>query len=895
MTNFRAFAGLKNLIFGRIHLLGRHKRAQELEEELRFHLDKAIETNMAEGMNALEARRRALIDFGGVQQSREATRIERPLWFFKTLVQDTRYATRGFLRNPAFTLTILATLALGIGATTAVFSVVDRILFRSLPYADDNRLVSLGLVQSLEKQEFTLGAFFYDWEQNQQPFTAITFERGTHECNLTEANPIPLTCADVAQNFLRTLGVAPILGRNFLPEEDRPNGPSVALLSEALWQRRYNRDRAVLNTTLTLDNHPVRIVGVLPGSFEMPRLQQFDLLRPSQMDILSQHSVNSGIGVPMWAFGRLKPGVSVAQARLQMAPLFQRTWQWIPPQIRNEFHLMIRSVRDRQMQQAYTTAWTLLGAALVMLLLACANVAGLFLARGAARERELAVRLALGATRARLLRQTLTESILIALASAILGTALAFGLLHLFLAIAPTGIPFLANAHLDLRIAGFTILLAFACALFFGLLAALPKPTQSALTSRATKPKAHARLRSALVIAQIAISLVLLSSASLLVKSFRNLDEQDLGLSAHNVVTIQIPLSEERYPDGQAFMNFYLRAEAALRSIPGITAVGISDSIPPSADNWHNGGRFADILLPGQPDPLAGMGGTIVARTVTPDYFRVLQIPIVRGRNFLETERTSQTHPIILSQLLALRLFPGKDPVGQRLQFADYRPYIVRDGPLFTVIGVAANVKNSGLTGQDDPEYYTLRGNQAASWNRHDVLSLATELPISAVSPWIQVQLAQIDPTAPIEIHLFAEDVHKLADRPRFETALFSFFALSGLTISVIGLYGVIAYFAAQRTQEIGIRMALGANRTHILRIVASDALRLLAGGTLLGIAASLACTRLLSTLLFHVSPRDPLALLAVVVILTAAAMLATLIPARSAMQIDPAIALRRE
>src|ERR1035441_396482 len=264
----------------------------DLDEELRFHVEQSIEANITSGMTAQEARRQALIEFGGVERAREQCHEQRPGWWLGTVARDVRYALRGFRLNPVFTITVIATLALGIGATTAVFSVVDRILFRSLPYAHDDRLVSFGLVQSLEKQEFTLGAFFYEWRDSQRPFAAVTFERGVSTCNLTETNPVHLSCADVVENFLPTLGISPVLGRNFLPEEDLPNGPKVALISDGLWLSRYNRDPGVLNKTITIDEHPVRIIGVLPKDFEMPRLQPTDVILPAALDLAAQHTVN---------------------------------------------------------------------------------------------------------------------------------------------------------------------------------------------------------------------------------------------------------------------------------------------------------------------------------------------------------------------------------------------------------------------------------------------------------------------------------------------------------------------------------------------------------------------------------------------------------------------------
>ena len=873
-----------------------------LEEELRFHLEQSIQARIDAGVPPEEARRLAQLEFGGVEAARESAYSLRPGWLLETVTADVRYALRGFVHRPAFAATVIATLALGIGAATAVFSVIDPILFRALPYADDDRLVSVGLVQSLERQEFTLGGFFFEWQANQTPFTALTYERGVNECNLTEASPMHLRCAGIAQNFLPTLGVSPVLGRNFLPAEDQPNGPKVVLLSDGFWLSRFNRDRNVLNKTIAIDDQPVRIVGVLPPNFEMPRLQQADLVLPAAVDVAAQHTVNSGIGYPMWAFARLKPGISLEQAKAQMEPLFLHTQQWIPAQFRKEFHLAVRSVRDRQMQEAYAAAWILLAAVFAVLLIATANVASLFSARTAARQRELAVRAALGASRSRILRQMLTESLLLALAGAAAGFALAAILLRIFIALAPTGIPFLAQAHLDLRVVLFSLAIAVGCSVFFGILTSLDRPDRpqpSALAARATPGSARLRLRRSLVATQIAVSVVLVAGALLLLKSFQNLERQKLGMATGNVISVQLSLNWNRYKTGAAYREFYLRAEAALRRLPGVTAVAITDSVPPDDKSWHDSMRYDSINVQGQSRPSLGVGGTVVSRTVTPDYFRALQIPIVAGRAFTEDEREAGSNLLILSKLLAGRLFPHGDTqhqnaIGQRIQFASYRPYYVLDGPVYTVAGVAGDVKNAGLTGQDDPECYFLR-TDSDSWNGHSLFLVETTLPASVMASSIQAQIAQVDPMTPVDVEALDAVVRRLADRPRFETALLGFFALTGLTMAVIGLYGVIAFLAAQRTQEIGVRMALGADRGDILRLVAWEGLRLIAVGGVVGIAVSLAVTQLLKSLLFGIGPRDPAALLTAIAALALTAMAATLIPARRAMRVEPVEALRCE
>lgn len=876
------------------NLLLKSKVERELDDELQAYLAMVSDEKASSGISTKKARRLALIEFGGVEQVKGAVRERRLGYGVEVLLQDARYALRGFRRNPLFTATVIVTLALGIGATTAVFSVVDPILFRSLPYAHADRLVSVGLVQSLEKDEFTLGSFFFDWQENQKPFEALTSQEVfVQHCDLTERNPANLNCAQVQANFLPTLGILPVLGRNFLPEEDRPDGPKVALISYGFWLTHFNRDPGIVNRLINLDGNQVRVVGVLPKDFEMPTLDAAEVLLPMALDKSAQHTVNGGIGMPMRSFARLKPGVSIEQAQAEMEPLFEYVDRMMdsvkpppPPQIRNDFHIKVRSLRDRQMQNVSLVAWVLLGAALAVLLIACANVASLLMTRGAARERELAVRSALGASRGRLVRQALTEALLLSIAGAVAGCALAEILLRVFIAIAPASVPFLSKARLDLRISLFTVAVSLVCAVLFGLTPALQKPRATAIVARSTNSGIHAVLRRSLVVAQIAISMILLSSASLLLRSFRNLQEQNLGMRTHNVLTINIPLATQKYGAGQKSMDFFLKAEAALRSLPGVTAVGISDSLPP--DGWHGGNRYASMSVVGRPAPPAGTGGTVVRRWVTPDYFQALEIPILQGRGFTEEERSSSDHFIILSKLLASRMFPGENPIGKRIEFDS-------DKPPYTVVGIAANVKNGGLAGQEDPEYYLLRGNFADDWGLHTVIVLETAFSPLTVAPWVRSQIARIDLTAPVEIETLAQRVSTLADRPRFATALLGFFAFTGLLMAVIGLYGVISFIATQRTQEIGVRMALGAGRFDILRLITWEGVRLIALGGAVGLGTALGMSRLLKSLLFSVGPHDPVSFIGVALLLTLVALAATLIPARAAMKVEPVVALRYE
>lgn len=871
-----------------------------LDEELQFHLEQSIETNIAAGMTSEEARRQALITFGGVERTREQMHEQHPQWLLGTVLQDIRYALRGFRRNPLFTATMIATLALGIGATTAVFSVVDPILFRSLPYAHADRLVSVGLVQSLETQEFTLGSFFFDWQRNQKPSAAMTSEGAvSQECDLTERNPEQLSCARVLGNFLPTLGVSPVLGRNFLSEEMRPNGPNVALISYGLWRSRFNRDPGILNKLIDIDGDQVRVIGVLPKDFELPDLQAADVIRPLTLDESAQHTVNGGIGDPMRTFARLKPGVSIEQARAEMEPLFQKSAQAFPPQFRNEFrrdfHLKVRSMRDRQMQGASRIAWILLGSVLAVLLIACANVASLLMARGAARQRDLAVRAALGASRSRLASQSLIEAMLLSLAGAAAGCVLAEVLLHVFIAIAPAGIIFLSKAQIDLRIILFMIAVSLACGVLFGLVPALQNPRAHMLTGRSLTTVSHAAMRQWLVVGQIAASMVLLCGAMLLLHSFWNLQNQRLGMQTENTLTASITLGHASYATPESQMAFFQKLQTLLQYGPGVSSLAVSDSVPPG-DNHYGQSFYSSLVVAGRP-PLPGRtGGLVTSRRISPTYFRTLEIPIIQGEGFREEELNSNGHFIVLSKQLAERLFPGESAIGERLQLDnDGKP----DTPWYTVVGVAANVKNGGLTGKEEPEYYTLQRNRVEdwgkNWRRTEVFILRTSLPPVVMSRWIRVQVAKLDPIVLVNIETLNQRVSKMAARPRFETMLLGFFALTGLLMAVLGLYGVTSFVATRRTQEIGVRMALGASRFNILRLILWEGVRLIALGGIVGLVAALALSRLLKSLLFSISPYDPMSFIGVALLLMIVALAATLVPARSAMNVDPVVALRHE
>jgi putative ABC transport system permease protein len=866
----------------RLRLFGSTHR--ELDEELTYHIARQTELNAAAGMTQEEAHRRAMIAFGSVETTREQCQEQKNAVRLENVLRDAFYALRGLRRSPAFSVAAILTLAIGIGTTTAVFSTVDRILFRSLPYRDPAQLVSVGIVAPIEPQEFMLGYSYYEWQEHQQPFESLTSWTGIVNCDLTEQNALRLTCASVEANFLSALGVGPYLGRNFTSEEDRPKGPKVALISYPLWLRRYGGDPSVVGNTLPLDGNPVRIVGVLNKDFALPTMDHADILLPEAIDPASERGASPGR--VRWAFARLKPGVNVEQATAALQPLFQQMLMTVPPQFRREVHLRVRSLRDRQVHDAQRAAWILLAAVLLVLMIACANVASLLLARSAGRQREMAIRSALGAGRKRLVGQLMTESLVLSLSGSVAGCLMAALLLRVFQAIAPEGVPFLEKAHLDLRIVAFAVSASVVCGILFGSASALEQPHAQILAGRSAVGVTHGRVRQLLVVGQIAVSLVLLTGASLMLHSLWNLEKQPLGMRTGRLVTANISLGEQHYAQPQQQMAFFQQLEARLQKLPGFDAVVMSDSLPPGG--WHHDQIYAGIRIEGKPLPAEGTGGTVAWRWVTPAYFRALSIPIVQGRAFREQDRDSNDHFIVISRSLARYMFPNEDPIGRHLQ-----PGL--EGPWYKIVGVAADVKNSGLAGGDEPEYYRLRRNHPEDWGRDATVTVETSIAPDAVEQWMRSEVAALDPNLPVLTETMSRRVSRFADRPRFEAALLGMFAGVGMLLVAVGLYGVIAFLVAQRTPEIGVRMALGATRSDILEMMAVKGLRLIAAGAFVGLLIAFAGSRMLGSLLFGVRPTDPLSFAVVFFSLVVVGVVATWIPARRATRVEPIEALRCE
>ena len=865
-------------------IFGRGKREAEWRDEIESHLAMREAWNQERGAAPEEARDAARRQFGSSLRTLEQVRAVHINTWIEGVVQDARYAARGFRKAPGFSLVALATIAIGVGASAAVFSVVDPLLFRPLPYPHDEQLVSVGFFGPVDNNEFNVVSSYLDWRRRQTAFQSMTSLRPEGQCDLIQGDaPEQVTCARVEANFLKTLGVAPAIGRDFTADDDRPGAPRVALLSYAQWQKRFGGDPKAVGQTITIDDSPARVIGVLPRGFEMPQLGPADLMLPEQLDASLPRAANANSFLR--TFARLREGVSIEQARQRMLPLYEESLRTdVPATLRSEVRLVVQSLRDRQIHEVKAASWMLMGAVLGLLLLACANVANLLLARAAARRRELAMRAAIGAGRGRLIRQMMTESLMLGLAGGAAGCGVAWALLRTFVALAPDGMMRLEQARIDLRALLFALAASGAAALLFGLAPVIERPRAEWLSGgRATA--ARTLFRKSLVAAQVAISLVLLTGASLFARSLWKLESQPLGFRPERVVTASFTLRRQRYRTAGAQAAFFQEVEARLRQIPGGGEFALSDSVPPRG---AMGRPYSNIRIAGH-GPVAANGGMVLFRWVTPGYFRAMGIPIVAGRGFHEQERAAGESPLILSSTVAHRLFGSENPIGQQLDLEG------GEGRWCEVVGVAADAKNNGLEGRSDPEYYRLRMNGSGQMSRSIVAVFRSPLNGATLTRWIRREMAALDPTLPVEIGTMEARIGRYNDRPRFVAMLIALFAGFGLLLAAVGLYGVLSFLVTQQTREIGVRMAIGARPWDIAMAIERHAGVWTGVGAAAGVAGSLALARTVKGLLFETAPGDPVALGTAVVALAIAAATAAWIPARRAARVDPAVALRTE
>jgi predicted permease len=804
----------------------------------------------------------------------------------QTLWQDLRYGARMLMKKPGFTLIAVATLALGIGATTAIFSVVNAVLLRPLPYPDADRLLTIG-------QQYKSGPMgagepkFMFWREQSQSFEAMAAYSnfGGAGGNLSGGNEAEyVNGLRVSVDFFRVLGVSPALGRGFTEEEDKPGAERVAILSDGLWQRRFGGDRGLIGKTVLVNGKPVMIVGVTPPQF----LTGFgaDLLAPMQARPGSNVDPNATV------IGKLKPGVSLQQAQAELKIVADKYRADFPRQMQEG-----ESVGARPYQEVFTEGvsqllWVLLGAVGFLLLIACANVANLQLARAAARQREIAVRMAMGAGGGRIMRQLLTEGLLLALVGGAAGLLLAvWGTAGLLAALPKDLLPSVALVSVDWRVLAFAVFAAVATGLLFGLAPAWQARkvnVNTALKEQAGKGgMGRGRLRGALVVTEVALALVLLVGAGLLIRTFTNLMGVAPGFDPHNVMTCQIALDGERYDTTNEAAAFYRDALERIRHLPGVEAAAIINKLPL---DWQFN---MPVVFPNDPEKRL----SVQFRMASPDYFRVMKIPIRQGRDFSDADNPAAPPVAIVNEAFMKRFFDGQNPFAQQLSVGRGL-----NDPIRQVVGVVADTKQHGLDRPASPTVFipipqvpdklmaVIRGFTPANF------AVRTTVAPLSLRDAVKREIAQMDPTLSLsEFSSMEEITARSVATQRFNMLLLGLFAGLGLLLAGVGIYGVVAYSVAQRTNEIGLRIALGAQAGDVVRLILKHGLALALAGVALGAAASFGLTRLMKGFLFGVGATDPLTFVAVALSLILVALVACWIPARRATKVDPMIALRYE
>jgi putative ABC transport system permease protein len=812
------------------------------------------------------------------------------------LLQDTRHGLRQLRKNPGFSIIVAFTLALGIGAATGMFSLVDGALFRSLPYPHAERLVSVGVLAPIIDGEFLFAGSYLAWKHDQKPFSGFTSSTGVGACDLTEGHPLRLTCAAVESTFLPTFGIQPFLGRNFTPEEDRPNAPRVALLSYGLWQSRFAGDRSILGRTISLDGKSTRVSGVLPPDFEFPTLAHVNALVPEALDETMVQ--RNELGPVVRVYGRMKPGLGITAAAAALAPQFRRFVESAPPPFRKILRLQVRSLRDLQVHDSRLAAWLLLASALAVLLVNSANAAGLVLVRGIERRHELAVRAALGAGRLRLFRQRLVDNVLLSFAGGALGCVLAWAIVHSFVALAPASIPRLAAANLSGRAVFFASCLSLIAGVLVGALPAIENPALEVLSAAAPVSRRRTPLRQLVLIGQVGTTLVLLGGALLFLHSLRDLQTQLLGMNTQNVVTADITLGLQKYSRPEQRLAFFEELERRLNQLPGMSVAALSDSLPPTEPARTM--PFIALHAEGETALSAdqSIGGVVGWRSVTPGYFSALGIPLLRGRDFTEQDRRSGPGGIVLNQALAGRLFPGQDALGKTIRFKlDNQHY----SDALTVIAVTGNTENQGLGGHSGPEYYVARRRTPDDlifrYPDSQRISIVVRSPLDAASVSREVTgaIESLDPEIPVSTSTLTQKVYALAQRPRFIAVLLALFAAMASLLAAAGIYGLVSLLVSQSTHEIAIRIALGAEPAAVVRKTVSRVSQWIVVGAFAGMTCLLALSHWLRALLFGIEPNDPITLAEAAVILFVLGLFAAYIPARRAAKVDPMLALRYE
>jgi putative ABC transport system permease protein len=861
----------------------------EIEEEMRFHIEMRAEENVRAGMTEGDARREAEKRFGGLTRLKERGYDVRGGRWLETLWQDSRYGTRTLLKSPGFTVVALVALALGIGANTAIFSVVDAVLLRALPYRDADRLVvmwednrSAGHRRNVTSQEN-----FLEWQSQAKSFDGMAafFDQ---RFNLTGVGePIVVSAQAATPNLFKVLGADATLGRTFTDEDGKEERGDIVVLSYGFWQRQFGGATDVVGKTVALDGQNATVVGVMPADFQWFVKENSGVGKPAELWV--PLNLRPRPGRFLSAVGRLKPGASTDQAQAELDTLMARIGQE-RPQYNTNVGAIIVPVREQLAGEIRTPLLILLGAVVFVLLIACANVANLMLARAATRSKELAIRAALGAGGARIVRQLLTESLLLSLAGGLLGVGLAVWGVRALAALAPPNLTGSAQVGVSLPVLAFAFGVSVLTGVVFGLLPALEASRADANealkeTGRGNtgSPRSR-RARSTFVVAQVALALVLLVGAGLLARSFMRLVSVNPGFDPSNLLTARVQVPAKKYKEDQQFVNFFRQASQQIAALPGVRSVSAANYLP-----FYTGlGARTRFSIEGRPAPQPGSEPATDVRVIDENYFRTLGIPVLQGRNFDKQEATEDRHTIIVSKALADKYFPGENPLGKRIAVE-----MMDKPPMCEIVGIVGDVRYDKLDGETYPMVYWTE--PQLTYNDMTFV-VRTEGDPAALSASVRRAIQTIDPQQPVaDVRTMESWIGESVARARFGATLLTVFACLALVLAAVGIYGVMAYTVTQRQHEIGIRIALGARAGDVLKMVVRQGMALALGGVGLGLIGGLALTRVIASLLFGVSATDPLTFAGVSLLLIFVTLVACFVPARRATKVDPLSALRYE